>query len=169
MEGRITEIFSAAQIETRVAALADGIRQAYGDSELTVLATLEDAFVFLADLSRQLQGPLRTGFLRYDQRTHGGGQDLQFSTRTDVQGRAVLLVEGVLGTGVPQQYVMRQLLERGARELKLCVLVDKPARRRVELTPDWRAFETAADYVVGYGLGLNERWRNLPYLARIGG
>ena len=64
MEGRVTEIFSAAQIEARVAALANGIRQAYGDSELTVLATLEDAFVFLADLSRQLQGPLRIGFLR---------------------------------------------------------------------------------------------------------
>ena len=168
MDGRITELFSAAQIAERIAALAAGISQAYGDSELTVLATLEDSYVFLADLSRQLQVPLRTGFLRFDQRAHGGGQDLQFSTQTDVQGRAVLLIEGVLGTGVPQQYVMRQLAERGARELKLCVLIDKPNRRRVELTPDWRAFETAAEYVVGYGLGLNERWRNLPYLARVG-
>ena len=168
MDTRVTEIFSAEEIETRVTALAVSIGQAYGDSELTVLATPEDSFVFLADLLRQLQVPLRTGFLRYDQRSHGGGQDLQFGTQTDVSGRAVLLVEGVLGTGVPQEYVMRQLVERGARELKLCVLVDKPDQRRVELTPDWRAFETAEEYVVGYGLGLNERWRNLPFLARVG-
>ncbi len=168
MDGRVVEIFSAAQIDERVTALAADIARTYGDSELTILATLEDSFVFLADLLRQLHIPLRTGFLRYDQRTHGGGQDLQFSTQTDVARRAVLVVESVLGTGVPQEYVLRQLAERGARELKLCVLVDKPDQRRVELTPDWRAFETTAEYVVGYGLGLNERWRNLPYLARVG-
>ena len=69
---------------------------------------------------------------------------------------------------ITELFSAAQIAERGARELKLCVLIDKPSRRRVELTPDWRAFETAADYVVGYGLGLNERWRNLPYLARVG-
>ena len=169
MDGRIVELFSAAQIAERVAALAADITRAYGDRELTVLGTLEDGFVFLADLLRQLQLPLRTGFLRYDHRSLGGVQDLQFSTQTELAGRDVLLVEGVLETGVPQEYVLRQLAARGARELKLCVLLDKPDRRRVELTPDWRAFETQAEYVVGYGLGLNERWRNLPYLGHAGG
>lgn len=169
MDGRVVELFSAAQIAERVAALAADIGQAYGVQALTVLGTLEDGFVFLADLLRQLQLPLRTAFLRYEHRSLGGVQDLQFSTQTELAGRDVLLVEGVLETGVPQEYVLRQLTERGARTIKLCVLVDKPDRRRVALQPDWRAFETQEDYIVGYGLGLNERWRNLPYLARAGG
>ena len=169
MDGRVVQIFSAAQIAERVAAIAGEIVREYGDRELTVLGTLEDGFVFLADLLRQLQLPLRTGFLRYDHRSLGGLQDLQFSTQTDLAGRDVLIVEGVLETGVPQEYVLKQLAARGARELKLCVLLDKPDRRRVELQPTWRAFETREEYVVGYGLGLNERWRNLPYLGRFGG
>ena len=169
MDERVVEIFNAAQITERVAALAAEITAAQQGRELTVLGVLEDGFVFLADLLRQLKLPLRTAFLRYDHRSLGGYQDLQFSTRNELTGRDVLLVEAVLETGVPQEYIMRQLAERGARTLKLCVLLDKPDRRRVELQPDWRAFETHEEYVVGYGLGLNERWRNLPFLARAGG
>jgi hypoxanthine phosphoribosyltransferase len=169
MDERLVEIFSAAQIGERIAALAHEIDAAYDERELTVLGVLEDGFVFLADLLRQLKLPLRIAFLRYDHRSLGGFQDLQFSAQTDLRGRDVLLVEAVLETGVPQEYIMRQLAERGARELKLCVLLDKPDQRRVELKADWRAFETHEDYVVGYGLGLNERWRNLPYLARANG
>src|SRR2546421_2959416 len=169
MDERVGELFNAAQIAERVNALAADITHAYGDRAPTVLGTLEDSFVFLADLLRQIQLPLRTGFLRYDHRSLGGVQDLQFSTQTELSGRDVLLVEGVLETGVPQEYIMRQLAGRGARSIKLCVLLDKPDRRRVELTPDWHAFETQEEYVVGYGLGLNERWRNLPFLGRAGG
>jgi len=169
MDERLVEVFSAAQIAERVGTLAAEIGAAYDGRELTVLGVLEDGFVFLADLLRELRLPLRTAFLRYDHRSLGGFQDLQFSAQTDLAGRDVLLVEAVLETGVPQEYIMRQLAERGARELKLCVLLDKPDRRRVELKPDWRAFETHEEYVVGYGLGLNERWRNLPYLARANG
>lgn len=168
MDGRVVELFSAAQIAERVNAVAADITQVYGDHAPTVLGSLEDAFFFLADLLRQIQLPLRTGFLRYDHRSLGGVQDLQFSTQTELAGRDVLLVEGVLETGVPQEYLLKQLAARGVRSIKLCVLLDKPDKRRVELTPDWRAFETQEEYVVGYGLGLNERWRNLPYLGRAG-
>ncbi|PYS94416.1 MAG: hypoxanthine phosphoribosyltransferase [Acidobacteria bacterium] len=169
MNERLIEIFSAAQIAERIDALAHEIGAAYDERELTVLGVLEDGFVFLADLLRQLKLPLRIAFLRYDHRSLGGVQDLQFSAQTDLTGRDVMLVEAVLETGVPQEYIMRQLAARGARSIKLCVLLDKPDRRRVELKPDWRAFETHEEYVVGYGLGLNERWRNLPYLARASG
>ena len=169
MNERLVEIFSVAQISERIAALATEISASYDGRELTVLGVLEDGFVFLADLLRELRLPLRTAFLRYDHRSLGGVQDLQFSAQTDLTGRDVMLVEAVLETGVPQEYIMRQLAARGARSIKLCVLLDKPDRRRVELKPDWRAFETHEEYVVGYGLGLNERWRNLPYLARANG
>ncbi|HYJ45809.1 MAG TPA: phosphoribosyltransferase family protein, partial [Pyrinomonadaceae bacterium] len=114
---------------------------------------------------RAINKPARTAFLRYDHQSIGGIQDISFSTQVDLSRRDVLLVEGVLDTGVTQEYLIKQLGARGAAGVRLCVLMDKPDRRRVELQPDWRAFETHENYVFGYGLGFNDRWRELPYLA----
>lgn len=164
----IVEIYSAEVIAGKVRALAEEIASAYEGRELTILSTLEDSFVFLADLLRVIRIPLRTAFLRYDHQSFGGVQDLSFTTRMDVTGRNMLLVEGVLETGVPQEYLMKQLGAQGTANCKLCVLVDKPDRRRVALRPDWRAFETHENYIFGYGLGFQERWRELPYLATFG-
>ncbi|MGH9943120.1 MAG: phosphoribosyltransferase [Pyrinomonadaceae bacterium] len=166
MNSRIVEVYSAAQIAERVAAVAGEISAAHREREVTILGVLEDSFMFLADLLRQIDSPLRTTFLRYDHRSLGGIQDLQFITPLEVANRDLLLVEGVLETGVPQEYLIKQLEARGAASVRLCVLMDKPDRRRVALEPDWRAFETHEEYVFGYGLGFQERWRNLPFIAR---
>ncbi|MBA3247479.1 MAG: hypothetical protein H0T63_05285 [Pyrinomonadaceae bacterium] len=166
MQTRNVEVFSAAQIAERVAEVAGEISAAYRERELTILGVLEDSFMFLADLLRRIDAPVRTAFLRFDHRSFGGVQDLQFSTPMEVANRDILLVEGVLETGVPQEYLLKQLEERGATTVRLCVLIDKPDRHRVAIEPDWRAFETHEDYVFGYGLGFQERWRNLPYIAR---
>ena len=165
MADGIVEIYSAAQIAERVGVLGDEISSAYAGRELTVLGVVEDGFMFLADLLRRLDMPLRTAFVRYDHRSLGGVQDLNFSTPLDLSRRDVLLVEGVMETGVTQEYLIKQLESRGAASVRLCVLIDKVDTRRVELKPDWRAFETHEDYLVGYGLGFQERWRELPYLA----
>jgi hypoxanthine phosphoribosyltransferase len=161
----IKEVYSASQIAERVQTLAREIGQAAEGRELTVLGVLDDSFVFLADLLRALKTPARTAFLRYDHQSLGGIQDISFSTRMDLSGRDVVLVEGVLETGVTQEYLIKQLGAHGARSVKLCVLVDKPDRRRLDLRPDWSAFETHENYVFGYGLGFQERYRELPYLA----
>jgi len=166
MADGIVEIHSAAQIAERVAALAGEISRAYEGRELTVLGVAEDGFMFLADLLRQLDVPVRVAFVHYEHRSLGGVQDLNFSTQLDLARRDVLLVEGVMETGVTQEYLIKQLESRGGASVKLCVLIDKVDTRRVSLEPDWRAFETHDDYVFGYGLGMGERWRNLPYLAR---
>lgn len=165
MNENIKEIFSAGEIAERIAELGAEISSDYGDRELAVLAVLEDGFVFLADLLRSVKARTRTAFLRLDHHTLAGVQDLSFSTQMDLTGRDVLLVEPVLDTGVTQEYIIRQLESRGASRVRLCVLIDKPDHRRVSLQPDWRAFETREQYIFGYGLGFNERWRELPFLA----
>ena len=162
----IVEVYSAAQIAERVATVAGEISREYEGRELTVLGVVEDGFMFLADLLRQLDAPLRVAFIRYEHRSLGGIQDLNFSTQLDLTRRDVLLVEGVMETGVTQEYLVKQLESRGASAVKLCVLIDKVDARRVELKPDWRAFETHESYLFGYGLGFQDRWRNLSYLAR---
>ncbi|MBA3767071.1 MAG: hypoxanthine phosphoribosyltransferase [Acidobacteria bacterium] len=161
----IKEVYSAAQIAERVQALGGEIAQAYEGRELTILGILDDSFVFLADLLRSLRTPARTAFIRYDHQSLGGLQDISFSTRMDLTGRDVMLVEGVLETGITQEYLIKQLGTHGAKSVRLCVLVDKPDRRRLDLQPQWRAFETHEDYVFGYGLGFQERYRELPFLA----
>jgi hypoxanthine phosphoribosyltransferase len=165
----VVEIHSAAEIADRVRVLANEIAQAYEGRELIVLGVLEDSFVFLADLLRALPAAPRTAFLHYTHHSLGGIQDISFSTQVDVARRDVLLVEGVLETGVTQEYLMKQLGSHGASSIKLCVLIDKPDRRRVGLEPDWRAFETHESYVFGYGLGFQDRWRELPHLATFKG
>lgn len=169
MSDSIVEVASAGQIAERIKSLAAEIAASYEGRDFTVFGVQEDSFMFLADLLRALTQPVRVSFLKYEHQTLAGVQDISFSTQTDLVGRDVLLVEGVLDTGVTQEYLMRQMDARGARSVKLCVLVDKPDRRRVQLQPDWRAVETHADYVFGYGLGFQDRWRELPYLATFAG
>ena len=166
MDGRVVELHGAQEIAARVGALASDISARFGDGELTVLGVLEDGFVFLSDLLRALRVPnLRTSFVRQEHRSLGGLEDLSFTTPVDISGRDVLLVEGVLDTGVTQEYLLKHLASRGASSVQLCVLLDKPDRRRTQVKADWAAFETREDYVFGYGLGLQERWRELPFLA----
>lgn len=165
MADEIKEVYGAAEIAERIKELARQISEAYEGRDFTVLGVLDDSFVFLADLLRAINAPTRTAFLRYDHQAIAGVQDISFSTPVDLSRRDVLLVEGVLDTGVTQEYLIKQLGARGAAAVRLCVLVDKPDRRRVELQPDWRAFETHEAYVFGYGLGFQDRWRGLPFLA----
>jgi hypoxanthine phosphoribosyltransferase len=169
MAEEIIEVYSAAEIADRVKQLAGEICEAYEGRDLTVLGVLDDSFIFLADLLRSINVPSRTAFIRFDHQSLGGLQDISFSTQVDLSKRDLLLVEGVLDTGVTQEYLIKQLGAHGASNVQLCVLVDKPDRRRVQLEPDWRAFETHENYVFGYGLGFQDRWRGLPYLATFRG
>jgi hypoxanthine phosphoribosyltransferase len=163
---RIVELHNSAEIAGRVKALAAEISKAFIERELTVLCALDDCFVFLADLMRHLDLPLRTTYLRANSRSVGGVMDMSYSAELDIKRRDILLVEGVLDTGITQEYLLRHLAAHGAASVQVCTLVDKPDRRRVQLEATWKAFvETENDYVFGYGLGFQERWRQLPYLA----
>lgn len=167
MADKIVEVFSAASIAERIQALGAEITEAYQGREIAVLGMLEDSFVFLADLLRALPGPLRTEFLQFNQESKGNVEDLSFTTQMEPARRDVLLVCGVLDTGITQEYVIKQLEARGVASIKLCVLVDKPANRHVDLAPDWKLVELDHEYVFGFGLGLRGRWRELPFLATI--
>jgi hypoxanthine phosphoribosyltransferase len=167
MDNQIIEAYSAAEISSRVKTLAEELNSFYQNKKLTVLGVTEDSFIFLADLLRLLNLPLRTSFLQFEPRSVGGIQNLFLSTQMDITGHEILLVEGVMSTGVTERYAVEHLTSRGAASVKLCVLVDKPDSRRVNLIPDWKVFESHHNYIFGYGLGFNNQWRQLPYLATL--
>ena len=167
--GRIA--ISEARIRTRVGELAREISRAYAGRRIDVVVTLDRAFIFAADLLREIKNTVVCHFVRADVRDiQDGGharREVYFGSRPELKGRDVLLLDAVLESGVTQEFLLRRLGESGPRSLRLAVLLDKPGRRRVGLEPDYFGFQTASNEVwVGYGLAAaNGTGRNYRALS----
>jgi hypoxanthine phosphoribosyltransferase len=165
------EAYSAARIGARVAALGRDITRAYKGRRVDVVVTLDRGFVFAADLIREINTAVVCHFVREDVRDVDDGgharREVYFGARPELKGRDVLLLDAVLDSGVTQEFLLRRLGESQPRSLRLAVLLDKPARRRVGLEPDYFGFRTASNDVwVGYGLAApNGTGRNHRALA----
>lgn len=163
-------LFDEEQIRRRVRELAEEICADYGgDCRLTLLAPLKGAVVFLADLMRRLNRPIGVNFVvasSYGSSTESSGApELQLDMCGDLTGADILVVEDIIDTGHTLQRLVEAIRSRGAASIRTCCLLDKPARRVVDLHPDYVGFEIADDFVVGYGLDFAEQHRNLPYIA----
>jgi len=165
MEKTLRIVRSKQEIQDRISQLAQEIRDASPGGELTVVGILDDAFVFLADLVRALEIPINCCFMKVTRHRHGGQSEVLFTSEFDPRGRDILLVGAVVATGVTFDYISEHLAMRGVKSLRTCVLVDKPGERRVALKPDFAAFQTDESFVFGYGLGIQNQYRQLPYLA----
>ena len=165
MNKTVQVIRSTEEIHTRLTEHAGEIRAAEPAGELTVVGILDDAFVFLADLIRALDVSVSCCFMKVTSHRHGGQSEVLFTSEFDPRGRDILLVGAVAATGVTLDYVTKHLAARGVKSLRTCVLVDKPAERRVDIKPDFVAFEMDQVFVFGFGLGIQNQYRQLPYLA----
>jgi hypoxanthine phosphoribosyltransferase len=163
--------FSAARIAARVAAMGKEISRECKGRRLDVVVILERGFVFAADLIRQIDAPAVVHFVSEDVRevVQSGHKrcEVFFGHRPELKGRDVLVVDAVIESGVTQEFLLRRLGESRPRSLRLAVLLDKPARRRISLEPDYFGFRTASkDIWVGCGLAAaNGMGRNLRALA----
>jgi hypoxanthine phosphoribosyltransferase len=164
MENTLRIIRSQADIQDRIQELAREIA-ASAPAELTVVGILDDAFVFLADLVRALDIPINCCFMKATRHRHGGQTEVMYTSEFDPRGRDILLVGSVVATGVTLDYISRHMAERGVKSLKTCMLVDKSGERRVDIKPDYTAFESNDGFLFGYGLGVQNQFRQLPYLA----
>ena len=166
-EKKLRVIIPAEQIEKRVREMARQISDDYKGKTVHALGILENGFVFLADLVRELQGPVICTFIKPKYSDEAGGQqEIFFSHTLDIRGQHVLLVEGLVHSGVTADFLMNDLRGRGAASVKLATLLDRPSARRVQLQPDYFGFLVDGAFLVGYGLGSPEQTnRNLPFLA----
>ncbi|MGA9209705.1 MAG: phosphoribosyltransferase family protein [Terriglobales bacterium] len=162
--GDLTVVFTAEQIAARVRELARQISDDYRDRTLHAVCVLENGFVFMADLMRAIEVPVVCQFLKPETRAVEHGDEI-FYGEVSVQGQHVLLVEGVVQSGITQEFLIRNLLARGALSVKLATLLDKQEDRRVALEADYWGYAIGASYVLGYGLGSPLLGRNLPYVA----
>lgn len=165
MEKDIRTVKSKEEIQIRINELASEIRAATPGGELTIVGILDDAFVFLADLIRALESQISCCFMKVAHHRHGGQSEVVFTSEFDPRGRDILLVGGVVATGVTLNYITQHLADNGVKSLRTCVLVDRPGERRVDLKPDFAAFQMDNGFVFGYGLGIQNQFRQLPYLA----
>ena len=167
----LRQVITSEQIQKRVKELARQISDDYKGQTIQMLAVLENAFMFLAELVRALEVPVVCQFVKpkYIRPQPGAANDVMeifFSHEPDIRGQHVLLVEGLVHSGVTSEFLMSDLRARGAASVKLVTLLDRQAARRVPLQPDYFGFLVDETFLVGYGLGaVQQTNRNLPYLA----
>ncbi|MEO0085888.1 MAG: hypoxanthine phosphoribosyltransferase [candidate division WOR-3 bacterium] len=168
---RISTLVTAEQIDARVREIAGLISHDHAGTELLVIGVLKGSWVFLADLVRQVTIPLLVNFVAvssYGDGTYSSGSvKLLMEPDCEVEGRDILVVDDILDTGLTLKFVMDRIRHRRPHSLKLCVLLDKPQRRQVEIKPDYVGFRIPDRFVVGYGLDHNQRFRNLPFIGYI--
>ena len=159
-------LFPRDAIQKRVRELAGQISKDYADRELIIIGILKGAFIFMADLIREISIPCRIDFTRLA--SYGDGSDssgkvvMTKDIETSIKGKDILIVEDILDTGLTLQYLVGWLKERNPDSLKICVLLDKRKRRKVSFEADYVGFTIDDGFVVGYGLDFNEKYRFSP-------
>ncbi|KAE9633468.1 hypoxanthine phosphoribosyltransferase [Defluviitalea raffinosedens] len=170
MKDDVKEIlFTEEEIAVKVKELGQQISEDYRGEDLTVVGILKGSNIFMGDLIRKIDIPLSIDFMvvsSYGQSTESSGvvkvlKDLEYS----IEGKNILIVEDIIDTGLTLDYLKENLFRRKPKSLKICTLLDKPARRKVDLKVDYVGFEIPDAFIVGYGIDYAEKYRNLPYIA----
>jgi hypoxanthine phosphoribosyltransferase len=167
-------IYSKAKLAARLNALGKQVSRDYKGRTIDAVIILEDAFIFAADLLRSISCPVVCHFVRLEMRDvelSGFSRREVFFTKPPVlKDRDILIIASMLHTGVTLDFLCKRLQENRPRSLRIAVLLDKPADRRVDLQPDYFGFPGASNRFVGYGLaGAHEHFRNLPFVGAITG
>jgi hypoxanthine phosphoribosyltransferase len=162
----IRVLISHAQIRQRVKQMANDIRRDFPTDPLHLIGVLKGSVFFLADLARELGGEVSFDFMAVS--SYGKGTDSTGEVKmikdldVSIEGRTVLVVEDILDTGLTLKYLLRLFEERKPKHLRVAVLLDKAERRIADVRADYNGFVIPNEFVVGYGLDYDERYRNLP-------
>ena len=160
-------LFTREEIQRKIQELGSRISTEYAERDLLVVGVLKGALFFMSDLLRSLRISVRMDFIHCTSSASKGSSPVTMlaDMKEDIRGKDVLLVEDIMDSGVTIDYLKKMLQDRGPSSLKVCVLLDKPDRRKVQIEADYAGFRIPNKYVVGYGLDYQDRYRNLPYIA----
>ena len=166
LQPKLKIIIDRDDIAKAIARLASEIRRDYQDKQPLLIGVLKGSFVFMADLVRQLDLPLELDFIRLSSygaaRESSGKVRVVQGVKTPIKGRDVLIIEDIVDTGITLSFLLDYLNKKQPASLKLCALTDKPSRRRFPVPIDYLGFTVPDKFIVGYGLDLDQRFRNLP-------
>lgn len=164
-------MLSQEEIENKVAELASQIQKDYEGQDVLLVGILKGASVFVADLMRKIELNVNIDFMSVS--SYGSGTESSGTVKilkdldVDIEGKNVLIVEDIIDSGATLRNLYDTLMTRNPKSLKLCTLLDKPERRRVEIKVDYVGFTIEDKFIVGYGIDYDEKYRNLPYIAMV--
>lgn len=151
--------------------MARAISRDYRDKELILIGVLNGAFIFMADLVKNLTLPVQIDFVRlasYGSRTRSQGKiRVTKSVELPLAGKEILVVEDIVDTGLTLEFLRNLLEKEGPKSIRFCALIDKKERRQVPINVDYTGFRVTEGFIVGYGLDFNEQYRNLPALYQL--
>ncbi|MGH2446741.1 MAG: hypoxanthine phosphoribosyltransferase [Candidatus Limnocylindria bacterium] len=156
-------------LAARVAELGSELEADYAGRDPVLVSVLKGSLVFLADLMRAMDLSCSIDLMEVS--SYGSGTETSGQVRilkdlsSSIEGRDVIVVEDIIDTGLTLNYLLRYLAERHPASIKICCLLDKPARRLAEIQIDYRGFTIPDRFVIGYGLDYDEHYRNLPYIG----
>ena len=162
-------LVSEQQLKDKVAQLGAQISQDYAGKDLVLVSILKGAVVFMADLMRAVTIPCSIDFMVVS--SYGAGTTTTGLVKiikdldSDLSGKDVLIVEDILDTGVTLSNLVPMLKMRDPNSVRICAILDKPSRRRADIQADYIGFQVPDEFVVGYGLDYDEKYRNLPYIG----
>jgi hypoxanthine phosphoribosyltransferase len=164
-------IFSSEQLKTRVAELGRRITADYAGKELILIGVLKGSLFFLSDLAREIDLPLQIDMISiglYPNTTGRTGvvrltKDLDY----DISGKHILIIEDIIRSGLTTGYLMQNFETRGAESIKICTLLLSPAEQLIDIPISYVGFEVTKTRLLGYGLDVDEKGRNLPFIAEI--
>lgn len=166
-------LIDSGHIRKRVRELGSAISNLYNDENLVVVGILKGAVIFLSDLVRFIDKDVNVALdfmavSSYGDSTKTSGiVKINKDIDTSIKDRHVLIVEDIVDTGLTLSYLMKLLKERSAKSVKVCVLLDKKDRRKIDVEIDFKGFEIPDEFVVGYGLDYRGKWRNLPDICKV--
>jgi hypoxanthine phosphoribosyltransferase len=163
-------LFDEKTIQYRVAAMGQQISADYRGETITVVSVLKGAFIFTADLVRRIEVPTKVEFIgvtSYVGTESTGVVRITNDLNSDISGQNVLLVEDIIDSGRTIDYLVDNLQARKPKSLKICALLSKPAANKMSRPIDYFGFEISNEFVIGYGLDLDDYYRGLPYIAQL--
>ena len=167
----LTVLISEAQLAARIAELGAQISRDYAGKEITLLVVLKGSMVFAADLCRHITVPVCLevmGLSSYGDSTDSSGEvQVTLDFTKPVKHKHILVVEDIVDTGLTMRYLLRTLSARDPESLKVVTLLEKPARKRVEVPLDYVGFVIDDHFVIGYGLDLDQKFRNLRFIGHV--
>ena len=173
MAETLEKLFNEEEIREAVKRLASAISADFGGEEIVLVSVLKGSFMFTSDLAREMKGHVIIDFIRASSygcnTTTRGTVTLTKDLETDIAGKNVVIIEDIIDSGLTLRSIREMLLARNPRSLKICALVDKRARRQVEIEGDYVGFSIEDGFIVGYGIDYAERYRNLSAIFVVQG
>jgi hypoxanthine phosphoribosyltransferase len=169
MEEKISVLISEEEINNRIREIASQINEEYAGKTVTLICILKGSVFFTCELAKRLDIPVRLDFMSVS--SYGSGTTSSGRVRIvkdldeSVEDKDIIVIEDIIDSGNTLSYLLKLLKSRGPRSIKLCTLLDKPDRRVVDVKVDYTCFEIPDEFVVGYGLDYDQKYRNLPYVG----